>query len=136
MQEKNKRKITIWQEGSQEKWRRKYSILLLKKHPPQHEGKAETNDSPQNKSITSLADVDLGHEGVDHWEAIGEVIHFSLDHLKGLPLGFEVISGIHSNGDLLINHPLWVGQVLTFLQVEVTTGQASQALPTIPTYSK
>lgn len=80
----------------------------LEKHPPNHEGEAEADDCAQDKGVAPLADVDLGHEGVYHWEAVGEVIHLGLDHLKGLPLGLKMISGVHGDGDLLVNHPLRV----------------------------
>ena len=56
--------------------------MLLAKYVPEHEDKAQPNHNPQDDGVPPLAEVDLVHQVVDHWEFVRQIIQLRLNSLK------------------------------------------------------
>ena len=59
-----------------------FTFHVLAKYVPEHEDKAQPNHNPQDDGVPPLAEVDLVHQVVDHWEFVRQIIQLGLNSLK------------------------------------------------------
>ena len=84
------------------------------KYPPKQKSQTNPYDHSQDNGISSFTQIDFLHKIVDHWKPIRDIIQFSLNSFKSLPLVGQCLSGLDSNADLIINQPFRMPDMFTF----------------------
>ena len=89
---------------------------LLAKGIPEEEGQTQAYDKSNDDGIPPFTQIDLLHETVDQWEAIGDVIQLGLYGFKGHPVINQCFPHFHSDVDLFVYHSFTLSSAILLLK--------------------